>query len=272
MMKSNTRAFVGFIWRSNRIMILFGMAFIAVIQLLLIYFNSTLDIAPMMEVMLSQLPPNLQEMFGDEILSQISAEGTVAFGLEHPLVITLFTFISISIVARNLGSGSANPLMEILLAHPFKRQTLFNSVYLFAMFVLALLVLSAFIGSVTAIYFFHELDRTIFINMVKSDVNAYLLHVFVMSLTMLFSVYFKDISKAILGIAILTLVFYFIDIISDLWEPMQFTKHFNFFAYFDPPEIMIGKGTAYFDIVLLGVLSIALYLISYRIFLRKDVL
>jgi ABC-type transport system involved in multi-copper enzyme maturation permease subunit len=270
-MKSNTLTFIGFIWKSNRILILFGMAFVAVIQLLLIYFNSTLDIAPVVEVMLSQFPPNIREMFGDEILSQISAEGTVAFGLEHPLVITLFTFISIGIVSRNIGTGSGNPLMEILLAHPFRRQSLFNAVYFFSLFVLALLVFSAFIGSYAAIYLFHEMDREIFTNMVKSDANAYLLHAFIMSLTMFFSVYFKDMSRAILTIAILTLVFYFLDIISDLWDALAFTKHINFFSYFDPPEIMIGKGTAWFDMSLLGILSLILYLVSHRIFLRKDV-
>jgi ABC-2 type transport system permease protein len=268
---SDIKAFIGFIWKSNRSLIIFSMVFVASIQLLLIYFNSTLDIAPMVEIMLSQLPGNMMETFGDEILSQISAEGTVAFGLEHPLVITLFTFISISMVSRNIGNGSGNYLMEIILAHPFKKRVLLNSLYAFAVLTIIILVFSAFIGALSAIYFFHDLDRNIFVHMVQADLNAILLHTFIMSYTLFFSVYLKDISKAVRFSAITTLLFYFIDIIADLWDVFSFTKHFNFFAYFDPAKIMMGHEWVYFDMLILFLGSLILYLLSMRIFLRKDI-
>jgi len=270
-MSSDIKAFLNYVWKSHRLLILFGMFFIASIQLLLIYFNSTLDIAPMVEIFLSQIPPNMSEMFGDEILSQISAEGTVAFGLEHPLVITLITFLSISMISRNITSSSGNRFMEIILAHPVKRQTLITSLYLFTMFVLALIIFSAFAGALVAIYFFHELDATIFTNMLKADLNAYLLHLFVMSYALFFSVFLKDVSKAVIISAILTLVFYFIDIISEFWDILNFTKYFNFFSYFDTPKIMVGQGEAYRDIAILAIASLILFVLSFRKFLRKDI-
>lgn len=268
---SDIQAFIAFIWKSNRSLIIFSMAFIASIQLLLIYFNSTLDIAPMVELMLKQLPGNMMETFGDQILSQISAEGTVAFGLEHPLVITLFSFISISIISRNIGNGSGNYLMEIILAHPFKKRVYLNSLYLFSLIVVFILVLSCFVGALSAIYFFHDLDRNIFVHMLQADLNAFMLHSFILSYTLFFSVYLKDISKAVRFSAFTTLLFYFIDIVADLWGFFKFTKSFNFFAYFDPAEIMTGHESVYLDILVLFIASIILYLLSMRIFLRKDI-
>jgi len=270
-MRNDIKAFIGHIWKSNRMLIFFGMFFIAIIQLLLIYFNSTLDIAPMVEFMLSQLPPQMNEMFGEEILSQISVEGTIAFGLEHPLVITLFVFISMNIISKNISSGSSNHLMEIILAHPFKRLDLFNSLYVFALSIILLITFAAFTGAFLSVYFFHDLNRTIITNMIYSDINAFLLHAFIMSYTLFFCVIMKDITKAIRISAVITLVFYFIDIISELWPTLEFTRYFNFFSYFDPPSIMVGHDNLIRDLIVLLVCSGILYFVSKRKFLRKDI-
>ena len=270
-MKRDILTFIRFIWKSNKALIIFGMAFVALVQLLLIYLNSTLDIAPMIEVFLSQLPPQMNEMYGEQILKQITAEGTVAFGLEHPLVITIFPFISISMITRNIASGSGNLMMEIILAHPFKRITLLNSLYFFTMVMLGLIVISAFIGSFTAVYIFHEMDPILLFHMIQADVNAFLLHIFILSYTLFFSVYFKDINRAVRVSAIITLLFYFLEILSELWEAIHFTKYFNFFAYLEPTKIMVGYDKVYSDMTFLAISSIIIYLVSRRIFLRKDI-
>ena len=271
-MKRDILAFIRFIWKSNRALVIFGMIFVALVQLLLIYLNSTLDIAPMVEVFLSQLPPQMTEMFGEEILSQISIEGTVAFGLEHPLVITILTFISISMVSNNVASGSGNMMMEVILAHPFRRMTLLNSLYFFTMLMLGLIIISAFLGSLTAVYLFHEIDGKLLFNMIQADINALLLHIFILSYTLFFSVYFKDINKAVRVSAIITLVFYFLDVLAELWDKIQFTKYFNFFAYFEPAKIMVEYDRVYLDMAILFICSVIIYFVSRRIFIRKDIL
>jgi ABC-2 type transport system permease protein len=271
-MKRDVLAFIRFIWKSNRALIIFGMIFVATVQLLLIYLNSTLDIAPMVEVFLSQLPPQMTEMFGEQILSQITIEGTVAFGLEHPLVITVFTFISISMVSNNIASGSGNMMMEVILAHPFRRLTLLNSLYFFTMLMLGLIIISAFIGSFAAVYLFHEIDSNMLFHMIQADINAFLLHVFILSYTLFFSVYFKDVNKAVRVSAIITLVFYFLEVLSELWEALHFTTYFNFFSYLEPSKIMVSYDKVYSDMAFLTIWSVIIYFASRRIFLRKDIL
>ena len=115
MTKNAIIALMTHIWNSNKGLVIFSMIFIALVQVLLIYFNSTIEIGPIIEFVMSQMDPQFKKMYGEYIMSQISHEGTIAFGLEHPLVITLISFIGISIVTRNLSSSSENKFMEIIL-------------------------------------------------------------------------------------------------------------------------------------------------------------
>jgi len=247
------------------------MIFIASVQLLLIYFNSTLEIAPMVEMFLSQLPAQFTDSFGDDILSQISVEGTIAFGLEHPIVITLTTFISFSMISRNIGSNSDNRIMEIILAHPFDRKVLISVLYVFTLFILVILTLSASFGATLAIYLFHKLDPELMTKMMIVDFNSFLLHAFIMSYALFFSVWFKDIAKAVRVSALIAFVFYFINIISDFWDSLAFTKYFNFFSYFNPEKIMVGYDRTGLEMAILAICTAILFVSSFRIFNRKDI-
>jgi len=264
-------AYIKFIWSRYKALMIFAMIFIAAVQFLLIYFNSTMDVAPMIELFLSQLPPQVREMYGEMILNQISLEGTIAFGLEHPLVTTLFIFLSISITSSNIASGSENKDIEILLSHPFSRRELISTLYFFAIFSIFMLILSAFSGAMLAINMYHEAKIDMTIMMLKSNINALFLHVFILSYSMFFSVYFKDVSKAIRWAAIISFVFYFLNVISTLWKKLEFTNYFNFFSYFNPNEIMTSRGNPTFDILFLGIGSFLLFVLSFRIFIRKDI-
>jgi len=270
-MTKSVWAYFNYIWKSNRVLILFSMIFIATVQVLLLYFNSTLDIAPIIKLLMSQMPPPFMEMFGEEILAQISVEGTIAFGLEHPLLITLITFIGISIVSGHMTTSSVNRMMEIILAHPFRRQHLLIVVYLFATGSILLLVLATFTGAWLSLELFYEPVEGIWIKMIKSDLNAFLLHQFIMSMALFFAVFMRDIGRAIRFSAIITLVFYFIDIMSNFYDSLDFTKYFNFFSYFEPQLIMFEYEHYLRDIMVLALGSMVLFLASLRIFLRKDI-
>jgi len=264
-------AFISYIWSKYRPLMIFAMIFIASIQFLLIYFNSTLDVAPMIEFMLSQLPPNLTEMFGEDILNQVSLKGTIGFGLEHPLVITLITFLGISITSSTIAVGSENKNLEILLSHPFKRSELISTLYIFSLFLILLLILSAFLGAILAIYIYHEPDISLLNKVILADVNSFFLHSFILSYSLFFSVYFKEVSKAIRWSAIIALIFYFLKVLSVLWDKIAFTRHINFFSYFNPQSIMSDKGNTYFDLLILGLGSIILFWVSYKLFKKKDI-
>jgi ABC-type transport system involved in multi-copper enzyme maturation permease subunit len=264
-------ALFAFNWKRNWMLIIFSMLFIATIQLLLIYFNSTLEIAPMLEMFLNQLSPQIMQSFGEDILQQVSVEGTVAFGLEHPLVITLITFISFNILSANFSSSSSSGMMEIILSHPIRRGQLLLSTYFFALLTIFLLILSAFFGAFLALTLFHEHDLTLFTKMLKSDINGFLLHFFIMNYALCFCIYFKDVTKAIRWSAVIALVFYFLDIISNFWEILNFTKYFNFFSYFEPQKIMFDYAYFYRDSMILLGSSVLLLIISLSLFKQKDI-
>ena len=271
MIPADISAFLHLIWKRNRSLFIFAFIFIAAIQVLLIYFNSTLDFVPMVEMFLSQLPMEFKQSFLDDIMAQISLEGTIAFGLEHPIVITLFTFLSINIISTNAASNSGDSQMEIILSHPFRRESLISSLYFFTLVLLFFLILSAFSSAVVSSYLFYEPDPEILRKTVLANLNAFALHAFIMSYTLFFSVYFKDVTKAVRVSAIIALLMYFIDIISEFWDFLHFTKYVNFFSYFEPPRIMTNYSNTGQDILVLIFGSILLFILSYRKFRNKDI-
>jgi len=66
-------------------------------------------------------------------------------------------------------------------------------------------------------------------------------------------------------------VFYFVFFLSQLWEDIKFTSHFNIFNYYEPQKLMFGKGNFLLDCGVLTGLILIGYFTSRRLFMRRDI-
>jgi ABC-type transport system involved in multi-copper enzyme maturation permease subunit len=264
-------AYIRLVWRNNRTFAIFSMAFITLFQFLLLYLVKTFDTAAMLSAVLAQMPPAMKAFLQDSFLSMLNYDGAAAFGFNHPIVLALLIIIAINIpvhqITRELESGA----LELLLSHPFRRNSLILSLMTSGAMILLAIIIISLSGSILSIILFHKLTSAIFLRLLLICLNLWLLVTLIFSYTLLIAVFCKIGVKAGNLSAAITLFFYLLSFLAELWDRMAFTKHFNIFTYYAPQKIMFHKGNLPLDLLVLGGLILICLVISLRRFGQRDI-
>lgn len=265
------RSYIRLVWRNNRGFALFSMAFVTLMQFLILYLVTTIDTGAIIAAILEQLPDAVRAFLQDSFFSMLSYDGAAAFGFNHPLVLALLVITAVNIpvhhITRELDSGT----LEMLLAHPLKRSTLLFSLWLAGCLIILVVILSALAGSVTAILLFHDLSAGIFLRLLQIGLNLWLLVSLILSYTLLIAVFARQGFKAGNLSAVITLLFYLAYFLTQLWKDLDFLKPFNIFNYYEPQNLMFGKGNLLLDVLVLGGLIFLCFRISLRRFEKRDI-
>lgn len=264
-------AYLKLVWRNNRAFAIFSMVFVTLLQFLISYLVTTFDTAAIISAILAQLPEAMRVFLQDSFFSTLTYEGAAAFGFNHPIVMTLLVITAVNIPVHHIAQELDSGTLELLLAHPFKRSSLAISLWVSGCLILLLIVASAMIGSVTSIILFHHLTPNIFIHILQIGINLWLLVVLIFSYTTLIAVFGKSGSKAGNFSAIITLVFYLLSFLSQVWDALDFTRPFNIFTYYEPQKLMFSKGNFILDILVLSALILICFGVSLKQFGKRDI-
>jgi ABC-2 type transport system permease protein len=249
------------VWRNHRTFALFSMAFITLFQFLILYLVTTFD----------TLPPVMKAFLQDGFFSMLNYDGAAAFGLNHPLVLTLLVINAINIPSHHISRELESGTLELLLAHPVRRNTLLSSLWVSGSLIIMTIVVTALIGSCTSIILFHELTMKVFIHLLEICLNLWLLITLIFTYTMLIAVFGKTGSRVGNTSAGITFFFYLLFFLAEIWSALSFTKFFNIFNYYQPQKLMFGQGNFILDIfVLLSIIVLCLF-ISLRKFEKRDI-
>jgi ABC-type transport system involved in multi-copper enzyme maturation permease subunit len=247
------------------------MVFIMLFQFLMLFLVTTFDIPAILSVVVDQLPPAMKVLLNDSFFSMLNVDGAAAFGLNHPIVLTLLVITAINIpshqVSRELESGT----LELLLAHPFKRHALMTSLWFSGSMIILLIIFMALAGSCASIFIFHELNFTLFTRLLEIGLNLWLLITVIFSYTLLIAVFGKTGFKAGNLSAAVTFFFYLLFFLAQLWSKLSFTNYFNIFNYYQPQKTMSGQGSFSRDILVLAILMALCLGLSLRHFEKRDV-
>lgn len=264
-------AYIRLVWRNNRGFALFSMAFVTLMQFLILYLVTTIDTAAIITAILEQLPDTVRAFLQDSFFNMLSYDGAAAFGFNHPIVLSLLVITAVNIpvnhITRELDSGT----LEMMLSHPLKRSTLIFSLWTAGSLILLLIILAGLAGSVTATLLFHQLSVQAILRLLQIGLNLWLLITLILSYTLLIAVFARQGFKAGNLSAVITLVLYLAYFLTQLWEDLGFIKPFNIFNYYEPQNLMFGKGNLLLDILVLGGLIILCFTISLRRFERRDI-
>ena len=264
-------AYLRLIWKNNRGFTLFSMVFITSLQFLILYLVTTIDTASILTAILEQLPEKMRVFLNDSFFSTLTFDGAAAFGFNHPLVLALLAINAINIpihqITREIDSGT----LELLLAHPFRRGNLIKTLWISGSLIFLTIILAALAGSITSIILFHQLSFEIVIRLLQISLNLWLLFVLIFTYTLMITVFGKLGSKAGNISAIITLVFYLLHFLSQLWDALKFTLPFNIFSYYEPQKIMFDQGNFGRDVTVLIGLIIICFGISLWKFRKRDI-
>jgi ABC-2 type transport system permease protein len=263
-------AYIRLVWRNHRTFALFSMIFIMSFQFLILFLVTTFDTKAIFSVILEQLPPAMKAFLQDSFFNMLSYDGAAAFGLNHPIVLTLLVINAINIPAHHISGELETGTLELLLAHPVKRRTLLLSLWTSGSLIILAIVTMALIGSCTSIIIFHHLTGSIFTHLLEITLNLGLLITLIFTYTLLIAVFGKSGFKAGNMSAAITFFFYLLFFLAQLWSKISLTNYFNIFYYYQPQKLMFGQGNFFRDVViLLSVIMLSLA-ISMRQFGKRD--
>lgn len=264
-------AYIRLVWRNNRSFTVFSMVFITLFQFLLLYLVTTFNMESILSAVMAQLPPAMKAFLNDSFFSMLTYEGAAAFGLNHPIVLTLLTILAINIPAHHITREREAGTLELLLAHPFRRSHLFLTLWISGCMILLLIILSALVGSYVSITIFHDLTTAIAVKLLMIGLNLWLLISLIFSYTLMISVFARQGLRAGNMSAVITLVFYLLFFITQIWEDISFLRPVNIFTYYEPQALMVGKGNFPADILVLGGLVLICFRVGMRRFERRDI-
>jgi len=196
-------------WRLYRGLIIFSALFVGFIQFIIIWIFASFDYMPIIEALLNQLPQQLRVLFNEQFFTYLSINGAAAFGFNHPLVLFVLGLMAITISSRQIAGEAESGILELHLAYPIRRRTLFLTLWISISLMLFFVILSGILGSMLALNIKEKFSAEIVIQLLKIVVNLWFLYLFIMTYSLLISSMGKEGNRSGMQSAAITLLFYF---------------------------------------------------------------
>jgi ABC-2 type transport system permease protein len=255
--------------RHHRILMIALLIMMALLELLIVWIAGHIENGPGIRELLEQvLPLGMRQLFGSQI-GLLSFTGLAGFGFQHPLALAgaiAFVILVATIPAGEQESG----FLDLVMARPVPRSSYFLAV-------LASLLLGAFLFPLAPLCGL-SVGLGILSNPVEVEWSRYLpsamglccLLLSISGYTLLLTSFARRRGTAAAQATGLTLLFYWIDLLSLVWKPMASIAWISPFHYFKPMQSVIANA-APFDqyAVLLGIFAVTSTL-AYLLFRRRD--
>lgn len=263
--------YIRLVWRNNRTFAIFSTIFISLFQFLILYLVTTFDTQAMLRVILDQMSPVMKAFLEDSFFSMLTYDGAAAFGFNHPIVLTLLVLLAITIPGHHITRELETGTLELLLSHPFRRNSLLFSLWLSGAMILFFIIVVSLAGSLSSIVLFHDLTWSMACRLAGISFNLWLLMLLIFTYTLMISVFSKMGIKAGNISALITFFFYILYFLAEIWNTLAFTRPFNIFSYYEPQKVMQRQDHLLQDVLVLAILVAACLWISLRRFARRDI-
>ncbi len=163
----NSISYYRLLWKNHRSFTIFSMVFIMLLQFLILYLISTFNLPAIIQTLLVQMPEKIKVYLSESFFNTLTLDGAAAFGFNHPLVLTLLALSAVNIPTMHISREMESGTLELLLAHPFRRQSLFIKLWMAGCFLLLVIILAGLVGSLSAVFIYHHLTPELLIKMLQ---------------------------------------------------------------------------------------------------------
>ena len=195
--------------------------------------------------------------------------GAVTLGLEHPLAIAFMGIFAVGSTVTAVAGERERGTLEVLLARPISRRTLYWTVAAATVLLLAVIMGGLLAGQAIGIALQGLSDQINLGYMPLVFLNGLLLWSAFAAFGLAASVSFDRTGPA-LGLTVAYLLLnYFLEILGSLWTDVRWSQEYSLFHHFQPGEILTGKA----DPIDFGILAIAIavpVIYALIIFPRRD--
>ncbi len=207
-----------------------------------------LSIAMIRDVLFKESGKILQALMGGENIAIERAQDMMSIAYVHPLTQTILCIWAVGRAAGALAGELDRGTMELLLAQPIRRGQIVLAHFAVDLIVIPLLACAMGLGTYAGINFFGMTDpraASMYVDIwrfVPALVSVMALVFAVSGITMAVSAFGRQRGK-VLGLAVLiALVQFLINVIGQLWTPMEPLRPFTAFYYFQPQGIILRAG------------------------------
>ena len=173
--------------------------------------------------------------------SLFSLPGAVTLGTQHPIAIALLSVFAVGASSLAIAGERQRGTLEVLLARPLSRPTLYGTITVALLLVVAVALAALLAGFTTGAAVQNVLDELAVERMPLVFLNGLLLWGAFTTFGLAASVTFDRAGPAIgLTLAYL-LVNYFLEILGSLWTDAAWTQDYSLFHHFNPTEILGGE-------------------------------
>jgi beta-exotoxin I transport system permease protein len=215
------------------------------------------------------VPPEFRQFtqFGGGDITRLT--GMISIGFIHPLAVLLMAVFSVGFTVAAVAGERQRGTLEVLLARPISRQTLYRTLLVAALIFLGIAVLALLLGVLLGLALWNLTDEVQLANMPALWANGVLLQLAFAAIALAASVSFDRLTPA-LGITLVVLLTaYFFQVLGSLWPDAQFLQPYSLFYYLQPQQILEGRLDP-FHFVVLGTVTAIAIVYALVLFPRRD--
>jgi ABC-type transport system involved in multi-copper enzyme maturation permease subunit len=189
----------------------------------------------------------------------------------HPLVLTLYSAITIAIASRGLAGEIERGTLDLLLACPVPRGALVASAATATLAVQALLTATALLAMRLGLRLADIEPPDSLARFGLVAINLWALFVAVGGISLLFSAAAAEQGKAI-GRSIGFLVAsFFVNLLASFWSKVRWADFLSVFHYHQPQPLFTGRESLWEDLAVLLAVGVVAHAAAFAVFVRRDI-
>ena len=242
---------------------------LAALEWLLVVVVARIEMGPGIRALFEQfLPPAIRVLFGS-LLGSASFGGLVAFGFTHPA--GLVAAIGFIVVVATLPAGERESgILELILSRPVPRVRYLAAVVLLLVVAAVVLPLGLLAGAALGLQQVDNPDELSWTRYVYASTGLTCLLLAIGGYTLYFATGASRRGRAVALAVGWTVTLLWIEILAQLWAPLERVRWISPFHYYDPMGYVVAAGAPlYHPAVLLGVFVVATAA-AFRRFHRQD--
>lgn len=201
--------------------------------------------------------------------SLFTLPGALTLGLQHPMTIAFVGVFAVGSTVAAIAGERERGTLEVLLARPLSRRTIYLTVAAAAMILISLVIIALLAGQVTGVAVQGLSDELDLVQVPLVFLNGLLMWGAFAAFGLAASVTFDRHSPALGVTMAYLLVNYFLEILGSLWRDAAWTQQYSLFHHFQPGNILTGTVDL-FDFGLLAAAIVVPVAYALIVFPRRD--
>ncbi len=212
-------------------------------------------------------PKQISQFGGGDLFT---LPGTLALGYVHPIFVMLVGVFAVGLSATAVAGERQRGTLEILLARPVPRTSLWATHAVVLVALVALCVVAGSLGMVVGAAQEGVLGDIRIDGLALAVLNGTLLYAALASFGLAASVTFDRSGPAVALSLAWTVLAYFLQVIGSLWPPARDLQPWSLFHYFQPADLLVGTAHPG-DLVVLAVAIVVPACWALAAFPRRDI-